>query len=371
MNTDEHGFPRPQLTGRCGTARAAHTANVAPIDRCAATQQGWGAAGLAAAISSLFICVHLWLLVGTGFAEESPVVARVNGTPISEAMVNQVVKSLIVTRQSPPSSEEIAQLTDAALESLIDLELLYQAAQREPIRVTDQDVQAEIARSKARLGGDAAFAAALKQSGLTPAQLVAETRKTMMVDRLVEQRIGKDAPVTADEARRFYDEHRQELQRGEQAHGRELVVRVAPTAPAAERAKARQLADELLGQLRGGADVATFAKTYAPDAYAAEHGGDRGFVDRGALPPAVDQAAFSLPIGQVSGVIEASDGYHLIVVTERRPAGVPSFEEARPAIEQALQESERRKRQQAYLAELRKTAKLERPTPAPQPAESD
>lgn len=296
-------------------------------------------------------------------ADEADIAARVNGAPITQAMVNQVVKSLILERASTPGSDEIAKLSDAALASLIDLELLFQAAQKEPIRVTDQEVQAEIARSKARVGSAKAFAAALQRSGMTEAALAADTRKTLMVDRLLEQRVTKDVRVAPDAVRRFYDEHPQEFQHGEQARIRELLVRVAPEAPAAERARARQHADDLHGRLHGGADFSRFARTYAVDDETAAHGGDRGFLDRGALPPALDQAAFSLPIGQLSGVVETPDGYHLIEVTERRPAGVLPFEAVRPALEQALLDAERRQRQQAYLDQLRKTAQIEQPTP--------
>lgn len=325
--------------------------------------EGWT---LRATHAAAYVCALLLSLIAStaGGADEAVVVARVNGTPITQSMVNQVVKSLILERGSTPSSDEIATLSDAALDSLIDLELLFQAAQKEPIRVTDQEVQAEIARSKARVGGDKAFAAALQRSGMTEAQLAADTRKTLMVDRLVEQRVPNDVRVTPDAVRRFYDEHPQEFQHGEQAHIRDLLVRVAANAPASARARARQLADELHGQLHGGADFSRFAQTYAVDDETAAHGGDRGFVDRGALPPPLAQVAFSLPIGQLSDVIETPPGYHLIEVIERRPAGVLPFEAARPAVEQTLLESERRRHQQAYLDELRKTAQIERPTPA-------
>jgi hypothetical protein len=182
------------------------------------------------------------------------VVARVNGAPITEDSVNAVVKSLIVERGGAPSSEEIAQLNDTALDSLIDLELLYQAAVKRDVRVSDQDVQGEIARSKARLGGDKAFTAALQRSGMTEGQLAAETRKTMMVERLVDQ-LTADIQLSPEQVRRFYDDHRDEFRPGE------------------------------------------------------------------------------------------------------------SFDQARPAVERALRESLRRQRQAAYLADLRRTATIERPTP--------
>jgi len=318
---------------------------------------GRGAAALCASVLSVSAVVIVFVVPAS-----AEIVARVNGAPITAESVNAVVKSVIVERGDAPSSEEIAKLSDAALESLIDLELLYQAAVKQQIHVTDDEVQAEIARSKQRLGGDAAFAAALERSGLNQARLVYETRKTLMVERLMNQLTAGDK-LDADAERRFYDENARAFQHGDEAHLRELAVRVGPTAPQAERDKARQLATELHNQLRGGADFAQFAKTYGVDAESAAHGGDRGFVARESMPAPLATAAFSLPIGQLSDVIEAPDGYHVIKVIERRPAGTLSFEEARPAVTQAMRESQRRQKQQAYVAELRAKATIERPTP--------
>ena len=300
-------------------------------------------------------------LVGPASAE---IVARVNGAPITDESVNAVVKSILVERGGAPSSEEIAQLSDAALESLIDLELLYQAGVKQQIHVTDDDVQAEIERSKRRLGGDEAFAAALQRSGLNQARLIYETRKTLTVERLMDQ-LTNGGKIDPDAERRFYDENSQAFQHGEEAHLHELVVRVDPTATQAERDKARQLATELHNQLRGGADFGQFAKTYGVDAESAGNGGDRGFVAREGMPPTLAAAAFSLPVGQLSEVIETPAGYHVIRVIARRPAGVLSFEEARPAVTLALRESQRRQKQQAYVAELRTKATIERLTPGP------
>jgi hypothetical protein len=128
-------------------------------------------------------------------------------------MVNQVVKSLLRERGSTPSSDEIAKLNDAALDSLIELELLFQAAQKAGVSVSNEEVAAEIARSKAQLGGDKAFAAALQRSGMTQAALEADTRKTLVVDRFIDTRVVGTVSVTPEAVQRFYDEHRQELER--------------------------------------------------------------------------------------------------------------------------------------------------------------
>lgn len=134
------------------------------------------------------------LAAPAGAADDVSVAATVNGTAITDAMVNDVVKSVIAGMPAPPDSDQIAQLHQAALESLIDLELLYQTAQAKQIKVTEQAIDGEIARSRAQFPDQAAFDAALKRSGMTMAQLRTDTRKTMVVHQLLEAEVWKDVP---------------------------------------------------------------------------------------------------------------------------------------------------------------------------------
>lgn len=139
------------------------------------------------------------------------VAARVNGTPITTAMVNQVVKGAISGQPQPPSSEEISKLSDAALSSLIDLELLAQSATTRGITVSDAQVDAEIARQKARFPTAADYDKAMAVSGLSPAALRTETRKTLQVNRLLETVVWKDVKVSPEAVRAYYDQHKAEL----------------------------------------------------------------------------------------------------------------------------------------------------------------
>ena len=151
------------------------------------------------------------LVLGAQPAAADEVAARVNGTPIDASMVNDVVKGVIAGRPQPPDSAEIARLSDQALDSLIDLELLYQAAQAQKLTVSEAEVDADIARSRQHFASDAEFAAALQRGGLTPERLRADTRKTLLVSKLLTTVVWRDVQIAPDAPRRFYDQHRAEL----------------------------------------------------------------------------------------------------------------------------------------------------------------
>lgn len=154
----------------------------------------------------------LLLLIATAaLADGRTVVARVNGAPITAAMVHAVVKGAISGRAQPPPSDEIARLSDAALESLIDLELLYGAAQKAGITASDQQVDAQLARDRARFAKPEDYDAALTRAGMTKEQLRADTRKTLTVTAFLDKVVWKDVRLPPDAAQKYYDQHRAEL----------------------------------------------------------------------------------------------------------------------------------------------------------------
>ena len=65
---------------------------------------------------------------------------------------------------------------------------------------------------------------------------------------------------------------------------------------------------------------------------AAAQGGDVGFIGKGTIIPEVEAVAFSLPIGQVSEVIESSVGFHIIQVVEKKGAGLKPIAAVREEI---------------------------------------
>jgi len=76
-------------------------------------------------------------------------------------------------------------------------------------------------------------------------------------------------------------------------------------------------AQEIRDRIEAGEDFADLAAEVSLDTGSGAQGGDLGFVPRGRFVPSIDEAVFSLPIGELSEPIESDFGWHLVEVLER------------------------------------------------------
>jgi parvulin-like peptidyl-prolyl isomerase len=98
-------------------------------------------------------------------------------------------------------------------------------------------------------------------------------------------------------------------------------------------AEALAKAQDIRKQILAGADFATLAKAESDDVGSGSKGGDLGTFKHGQMVAAFDQAAFVLPVGQVSEPVKTQFGYHIIKITAR---DAKSFDDAKPQIEKDL-----------------------------------
>lgn len=136
-------------------------------------------------------------------------------------------------------------------------------------------------------------------------------------------------PSEAD-LRKRYEATREDFRTPEGARILHILIKVDPGAPSEVDAAARSKAESIVRQLRGGADFGALAKQNSADPSSAGNGGDMGFVDRGQTVAPFDNAAFSIPLNQISDPIRSPEfGYHIIKVLERRPASLKAFDEVK------------------------------------------
>jgi peptidyl-prolyl cis-trans isomerase C len=288
-------------------------------------------------------------------------VARVNGQPITRRDFDLMVQVLFRQRGSGQRSHEDLKATrQAALENLIDHELLSQKAKAAGITVSEEDVRDETGRLRTALGGPDETQRFLQENGLHDSDLEAQVRRTLLVSRFVDKEVATGITVDEAAARAWYDTHPDAMRSPEAVHIRQIVVQVPQGASPQTRAQAREKIEDILKALRSGEDFATLARQHSDGPEAAK-GGDSGYVwaGGGALPP-VEIAALALQPGETSDVIETRRGFHIIQAIERRPAGPIPFEDAKDRIVARLTREQKDARVKDYVAKERAAAKIEK-----------
>lgn len=127
-----------------------------------------------------------------------------------------------------------------------------------------------------------------------------------------------------------YEANKDQFKTAESAHVLHILIKVDPKATPAEDAAAKAKADNIVKQLRAGADFGKLAKENSGDPSSAGTGGDMGYIEKGNYLAPFEDAVFSLPIGQVSDPIRTQEyGYHIVKVLDRREPGTRPFEQVR------------------------------------------
>jgi peptidyl-prolyl cis-trans isomerase D len=152
----------------------------------------------------------------------------------------------------------------------------------------------------------------------------------LVVDRA---KVAQGITVPEADLRRLYDSEKDQFRTPERVNVRHILLKTTGL-PEAEVAKVRAQAEDILKQLKAGANFAELAKKYSQDEGSASKGGDIGWIIRGQTVKNFEDAAFSLPVGQLSGVISTEYGFHILQVLGKEPARLKPFEEVRDQLAQ-------------------------------------
>ena len=122
------------------------------------------------------------------------------------------------------------------------------------------------------------------------------------------------------------------------------------------RAKAREKAEDLLKQIKDGADFAELAKSHSA-CPSAPQGGDLSFFPRGQTTPVFENAAFEMEVGQISEIVETEYGYHIIKATDHKEAGTIAFDQVKNNIIMQLTQTKQSEIAEEYIESLKAGAK--------------
>jgi foldase protein PrsA len=252
---------------------------------------------------------------------------------------------------------DYARFEQGLAEYLVTIEVLNQKAASFSVSVTDQDVQAEIAKVKDMFDdNEERFNAALKKQNMTLEQLTQSTRERLLLERM-KAAVTTGLSVTAEEAKAYYEAHKTDYVQQEQRKTSHILISpfqatgtTATSVPTqADWDAAQAEAEKVRGEIQNGADFATEAKKYSDDATTKDAGGELGLITRGQMVPAFEDAVFSLKKGELSQPVKTQYGYHLIEVTDIVPEKQLSYDEVSENIKSSLLERKQADAWQTWL----------------------
>jgi foldase protein PrsA len=309
--------------------------------------------GIAIAIGCLILGVLGFGAYQELVAKPSAPVAKVNGIPISTQTYQ---KRLLLERMNIDANietmraqrslynsetdafllsiidQQISQLSlqrqllndESFVDQLIEEELINQAAQREGVTVSPEEVDRRIEQGFGYSGEEPTPAPSPITGIITSTTEITPTEAPTPMTRARFEELYSGVLTSLQEGAGLSEaEYREIVAAGLlREKMQEFVGQQVPTSEPQVRARhilldTEEEAQAVLERLEEGEDFALLATEVSTDTVSAELGGDLGWFPRGVMDPVFEEAAFGLAVGEISDVVETSFGFHIILLEER------------------------------------------------------
>jgi len=305
-------------------------------------------------------------------------IARIDNQIVLACEVLWRVNHIIEMNQDkiPPEQVEMAreQLLKRELASLLDRKLIYDEFRRtvpaenlprveENLLVPFQDREIPELMKQLNVESQLELERELVRLGSSLADARRAFNEKVIAQEWVRSKVKINEEVSPDEMWEYYQAHLADYDYPTQARWEELMVRKNRFShPGEAYAEIARMGNEVwrqgMGQGVRGPAFAQVAKAKS-DGFTAQDGGVHDWTTQGALKAVnIDQALFSLQVGQMSPVLETEDAFHIVRVLERKEAGREPFTEVQGKIRDKLKEERFEQGVEQYLSRLRRDASI-------------
>lgn len=248
--------------------------------------------------------------------------------------------------------QKLAEADEISLKQLIERQLIVHDFKGAGYNLPEPVIEDYIRdRIREQFGDRTTMVKTLKGEGRSYEKYRDEIRERIIVGALEAKNVGKAFIVSPLKIEKYYEAHQSEFKQDDQVKLRIIVIdnTISPTAEGRKK-----MAEEIRRAVKGGASFIEMASVNSADSWEYP-GGERKLMQRSEVMEIFRDAAFSLPIGEVSDVIETPARCYLIYVEQRVPAHVKplSDPEVRDTIEKNLQLEERARLQERYVDKLK------------------
>jgi peptidyl-prolyl cis-trans isomerase SurA len=322
------------------------------------------------AFSGLLLALSLNAAAADTVVEE--IVVRINNSIITRNDIERSKQQLVSEAQQKGAQQPDVQKREAdVLRDLIDQQLLVQKAGDLGITGdTELIKRLDEIRKSMNLGSMEELEKAAEQQGVSYEDFKQNLRNNIITQSVIGREVGSHIQITKDEQQTFYEEHKKELERPEQVWLSEILIApvkpdpnakegTAPPEPTPEQLEAAEKrANEVLAEIRKGAKFEEVAKKHS-DGPTAPQGGELGQFQRGMLAKELEDKTFGMKTGEVTDVIRTRQGFVILKVDQHTSAGVPTFKEVEPDIQNAIYMKKLTPALRGYLTKLREEAYID------------
>jgi peptidyl-prolyl cis-trans isomerase SurA len=299
------------------------------------------------------------------------VLAEVNGRPITGKELDKIYQSQYPEPVAESNDDQVLAQRLDLLSRLITTEIMWQQAEKLGITATDAEIDTEVNKRRAPYTKDE-FDKKLAERHMTMDDLRTQLRHDLTIDRLINREITSHISITDVDVSNFYNANKAMFNPAEPTiHMAQILVTPTPDsnyrnlknskAQNGNEAKAKIV--DIMRRLQQGEDFNLLAQSYSEDASSAPNGGDMGFVPAAnldKLPPDVRKVIDAIQVGSISPIIPMGDGYRIIKVFEREPAGQRELTD--PRVQQNIRDTLMNRKEQvlqgAYYEVARNNAKV-------------
>lgn len=277
------------------------------------------------------------------------VAATVNNRVITYAdLERQYAAAQLAPPEGKTADDTVTLQKLEVLRTLIDSEIMLQRAERLGLMAQEADVEAKFNELKAPYTQEE-FQKQLADRKITAEELKAQIRKDLSIQRLFNKEITSHITITDKDVTDFYNANKDSFNLAEpQLHLAQILVTPHPDPnirnlkgdKAQNNEQARKKIQMIAARLKQGEDFAMLAQNYSEDPDSAANGGDMGFIPESSLEKAsveIRKILFELQPGQVSPIIQTAEGYRIIKLVSREPAGQRDLSD--PRVQQRIRET--------------------------------
>lgn len=269
----------------------------------------------------------LMLLAGCG--ESSDYVAKVDGEKILQTELDDALREQYGTE---------------VLDTLITNKIVELEAKKEEVSVSEDAIQAEYDELADSYGGEESLQAALEANGLTEQSV----KDNIRMYQLTKNVIAASIDISDEEVAQYFEDNKDSYGQKEEVVASHILLEDEATAK------------DVLAKINAGEDFSELAKTYSIDSTTNEDGGEIGYISRGQMDEQFEEVAFGLEKGSISDIVQTSEGYHIIKVTDKVPAEEAVFEDVKDEVYATMLEERINEEYASWLAEKQEQYKIEK-----------